>query len=1022
MKISERLKSDFTELFLQNCGTRNAISVLRVLPILREIGARSNVTARRIWMMCDLEAKGRLKMGPFICACIMAKAAFHLSQIPKSLPEEFATILTMESPIPLHDPDALDAQELQSEHPLQCLTAKEALGAFQDEFIPLQVASTTVVGMLSLNEWCHDVIRLSCPLPCILSRLKGECGLQTQHWAAMILCCLSSTNPDWIATALSGLVQNLISYPNDVQHLIMGAAANGVCGQAGICEAWVDDPLNDVTKSVSAGVLHQMRLTKDPRTATEALRFVLNAVSLHAKGRYIISRLRFFEVIARDGGNLIKILSPSGCAYLVDIMRLLAEEPGFRSEIVKESRLVGIMFQHLEPSTLFDKHVAPKIMVLLLKLSHYAELHSDLLNQDVLKLVVIIYDRLGLDEVVRMTCMKVLLDLLGSAESVAMAFETGCLRVVQNACEKETHIEIISGALDVWQKLCQNPEVNAATPPGYTVTVATFLWSDSMEMRAKAISILALLMEYSVHAFAFVGLTPDSESDRPHEEYLKCLLKTLAGDAPLAIVRNAAECLFMLSSITDHRVVDLLETLKVSNQVFALLADGAPRNDTRVRQRLIETIALLSLDGPHIRKRLMLEVPGFVDLVVIHTPQSQACRAGMLSLVADLNLTSVMSKYIPLIYEQVQKEDPPIILVKILSLYSIRCTHPQVRKQFEEIDVVGFWFRCLRYQGGCTEIVRLSLIALGSLRQIALHQIASPSRIFNLSSLLREVSDGCTRSAILHILACITVSTSSGPSLVLDSIGMGSKDLIDILTTDLIEQDLDKLTLLTLMARHHRFARQLAARSELCTFLFQLVRNDIDSFLALAEVRRSSTSSDAALVRKLCILSLVSTIVSIGVLTGIKSDSDLTTFVRTDLPRHIFHSMNLEVIGRLKLSSDPSSPVAGDATILLLNVLRASLNPRRGEPVAPFQCTLSSFQNRVLKFWNSACMSLRASGRTSVFDSFISLVSTIAAAYPQGISRIPTRQCEDVHEYGVAPDLIEPFLAALKSMRTPTRS
>ena len=1020
MKISERLKSDFIELFLQNCGTRNAISVLRVIPILRQIGARSDVTARRIWMICDLEAKGHINMGYFICACILAKAALHLSQIPKSLPEEFETILTIESPIPLHDTNALDAQELQSENPLECLMAKEALAAFQDEFIPVQVASTTVVGMLSLNEWCHDMIRLSCPLPCIMSRLKGECGLQTQHWAAVILCCLSSTNPNWIATVLSGLVQHLITYPSDVQHLIMGAVANGVCGQAGICEAWVEDPLNDDTKSVSAGVLNQIRHTKDPRTATEALRFFLNAVSLHAKGRFIISRLRFFEVIARDGGNLLKILSPSGCAYLVDIMRLLAEQPGMRFEIVKESRLVGMLFQHLDPSTLFDKHVAPKIMVLLLKLSHHAELHSDLLNQDVLKLVVSIYDRLGLDEVVRITCMKVLLHLLGSAESVDMAFETGCLRVVQNACEKETHIEIISSALDVWKKLCQDPDVNSASPPGYTVTVASFLWSDSMEMRAKAFSILAQLLEHPIHAFAFVGLSPDGESDRPQEEYLKCLLKTLAGDAPLAIVRDATECLFMLSNITDHRVVDLLESLKVSNQVFALLADGAPRNKTSVRQRLIETIASLSLGGSHIRKRLVLEIPGFLDLVVMQSPRSQPCQEGTLGLVADFNLTAVMSKYIPFIYAHVQKEDPPIILVKILSLYSIRCTHPQVRKQLEEIDVVGFWFRFLRC--GCTEIVRLSLIALGSLRQIALHQIASPSRIFNLSSLLGELSDDYTRRAILNILACITVSMSSGPRLVLDSIGMGSKDLSDILTTNLIELDLEKLTLLTFLAKHQRFGRELAARSELCTFLFKSVRNDMDSFLALAEVRRSSASADDVLLRKLCILSLVSTIVSIKVLTGIKLDSDLTTLVRADLPRHIFHSIDLDVIGRLKLSSDASSPVAGDATILLLNVLRTFFDRRRGESVAPFQCTLSSFQNRVLKFWNSACMSLRASGRTSVFDSFISLLSSIATAYPQGISRIPTRQLEDFYECGVAPHLIEPILAAFKSIRTPTRT
>jgi hypothetical protein len=319
------------------------VSVVVLVQLLKESLGFTKKTFEILWSLLDRDKDGRLTLGEFLIAVVIAKSNTADRQPLDSLPGSVGALCTHSQPLSTIDAAKLEEDTLLSPEGLACPLAKYGLRSFDDSFLPLTWASLKVIAYLFLNPYgLFKQIRSACDFESLISVLKSRSSYPLSRLpCSTILCCLSASIAsdlvgisDWIACRC--LQNNEVGYS---RILLVTTLAN--CASNFQCLSRIlETRLTRFSPLWLDLFIDQIQTETDPEWITDAIRFMLNWSIVDRQNHDKLIRSNFLLIII----SRIDILTPLASSYLLELAIVLSvDDPNIFKLIFEEFKLMDKM-------------------------------------------------------------------------------------------------------------------------------------------------------------------------------------------------------------------------------------------------------------------------------------------------------------------------------------------------------------------------------------------------------------------------------------------------------------------------------------------------------------------------------------------------------------------------------------------------------------------------------------------------------------------------------------------------------
>jgi hypothetical protein len=730
----------------------------------------------------------------------------------------------------LYPAEEEETRELQSAQGLTSLSAMEALRLLDETYEPLKVATARTLTQLALRHENHEFLYNACPMDTLISRLDDETGLSCKRDIASFLCSITATFPEGLKRRLVSLVRICNKIEDSyIKFMIIASVANCMCD--------IDSAYHLTQSNIGAENLQSIigidGVSNQKGLVSEIIRLNVNLSAVVGLERTESFVRRVLEaVIAPLNNSGGEILDEYGMKY---IFALISESWNFRTlQRFFIHNLKGINWLCGLPLNQAGVTDLPaRVSLLLSKAALSPDNHIALVQQGGLKLVTRLYTEFPLDEIVRLNVILIGCSICESEHHSTLANELlglGFSEILRQACEMETHLEIVSRALDAWTLLASH-----GTDWGSgIITATTLLFSDSVEVKLKALPLVSQLITLPEQMRMLFGIRSVTET-KASDQYFNLILRCLPGEngsspgkAPSfgwdrlgdeAKSKSEVILLRILSTIardTDPVIRAVIENSPIAITLYKLY----PQSQGNSKEEVAEVIARLLLGGSKRFSRSTLasggESQNIIDILAAHVDSTDSCLSALQLIAEDPLQVPKVCSLLPKLLTMTSKAGDGIVrserLSGILKYICRESANPVVAKQLTDSNIAEIVFSMMRSQNtviasNCLSIVHALLV---DKRNRWLHLILRPSKIGNIVETLNLKSQACD----IHALKCIGLLIASDPAcknLVVESCGFS----LSLVIKKLMESDrLEFLVILSSIAEIPRVNRVIKTDAE----------------------------------------------------------------------------------------------------------------------------------------------------------------------------------------------------------------
>ena len=583
MYISDRERSQFTEIYIRTCRTRDSLYILPGLTILEGLGCKQAVV-RDVWLLCDRESKGRLKFGEFLVACYFCSHVKYRHDLPPTMPPQMDRYLDCQPPIPVYWAEDQEKAELAALDGMDSAITSEAFKVMDDAFTLLREATCRVLCLLSHNPAHHEAIRARLDPGKAVSRLRGPLSVEARRCVAMFLSAVSSTDSLWLGDHVMALTHVTINSEEDadIRRMVMGSIANCVANITACNRLLyqVSGRLNILCQRINESVL----ILRSTDMLFELLRFYRGIQACEDENLLIEVFILFYDTLFAEHHSFLHLFDEKCAIVLFDLLRLSIATSVLRVVLVEKLEVIAHIYAELPGNVRYARQVCPRLALVLSGISRTPAERPHFVHQGGLDMVLELYFASPSDEIVRLNCVLAATHLLDWDEFHKRGgpYANKLRAMLQDACEQETHFEILTKAFDAWLLLAaQAQEWGTAT-----LTAASFLLSESLELKIKAIAVLGFLLNHPDQRLLFMGITDECKqgSERFLSPLFSCIpqrgpagtlqytgvlnLTDVGQDLAEECIDSILRCCNLLILDQTPSVIQLVESSRLSNKIY----------------------------------------------------------------------------------------------------------------------------------------------------------------------------------------------------------------------------------------------------------------------------------------------------------------------------------------------------------------------------------------------------------------------------------------------------------------------
>lgn len=938
------MTSVFTELFLRLSKGSDGVSVFTGIPALELLGFERDLI-ETAWLAGDLQREGFLGFEEFILACEIC--ARSTDQRP-DLQSEIAARQHLISRVPSHPYLESERIGMLSQGAIRSFIGSEALFHLRSKFEPLWNASYRVLSILALRSENHQSICRACSPSVLIDNFRGSERVQVKRSIASTLCSVTSTNFDWGVEYFSVIVEILQEVPDDDETRIylMGALANIACTREGYQEACFHE------KSIISSLLKGSPAVECCEYLSEFIRLALNISSWNESGKQPPLIDELMRILFKGDSRQVQILDQVGIKYLCELILQYVRSDPFVITMMSEFRFVMIMMRNVNEHFVDDERVAPRMSMILSRISAVPELCAEFIGQGGIEFTSRLYAKHPLDEIVRLNFILILGHMLSCSDSVVAIprlSAAGYKEMIKDACKNENNIEIVSRCLEVWRAFADQ---NKGWGTG-VFTVASFLTSSHVELKLKSLRVLESILVSSEERLTFCLISYSNPAGSP--TYIELILNCLprqTGDPYSDMERLPSalrlDCLILILKILSFFAKDssihiarLLNQLRIGPKLYDLY----PLMPSQCRELIIELLADLLIQDREssVQLLILLRAPGqpsALDLLVSHLNRSEACVNALLSISQFPSLVQTVSCFIGDILDSMEyfvRTQSYCTLTKLSQTVVALCNHlgdSKVSGNLLSFNIADVMFRLMSM--GNETISRnaarviLKLFRYGRRRD---HEaVMRPSRINAVVQLL-NCTDRRTKRLSLKILSLVAVSESS------ELLGIGCGESLNLLIQEImLSGNMNWLGLLCHLVNENRTKVVLGHHTGFLNFLEASINQKAVSELVRAATRKKLFLNEASrrTVMQLFILHMI-----------IEKGCIDIAILHVKIGCIIFQDINLNELGRLQ--PPPVRPENDHVEIIKILTGLVSLACMSGSGI-PFGLNKNQFRYRSQKF------------------------------------------------------------------------
>ena len=955
--LTEGETVEFTELYLRNCCSRDAISVLICFGLFKAWCETERTL--KILESCAIKQSGRLSFGEFLLACWLAKRKVDDFQLKAQWNVSLSAILTLVPPIPGHPAENSEAREVGQDDGWKSELFKAAILHISCPNEILIEPSVWTVARAAVNERNCKVLRGVLSADFVLGQISIRERPRIRNSLAFILFSLSTSNPSWIYDAITSVVRILCegSLDRESSRLILATIANSVAENEAI-ERLLNGKVN------GSSCLEQMLelfQNIDGNISADLFRFFANVFLVSCDVRVETTKPLFLQIVFGRCIQLLLSLDLHGLFYLLETLRQMMSSHTLRRIFVQDVNGISALFNKVDQTVLFDPHVSPRLAILLSTLSCYSELGKSLIDQGALELINHLYSRCSNDEVVRVNCVQTIGDLVIEASSHRYKFNE-FRRILQDACERGTHIEVFSRALDAWGKIIligRSNIVDFQFEFGEVITISSFLLSDSVELKMKALKILPFFLQASENRSAFLKC----------EDFISALSSCLFFE-DLESRKDAVKSLALLARESTGSPL----ALQISERIYLLHGKIDSESDLIIRGMLAYLFTCC---------RNLTDFTQKLSIVATGLGSDTNCQEAFLHVASDPEIAANLSPFFTILYDLVNRPDINLTLAKSLSAFVSLVKNHRVKAAILHKDVSSLAFRLVQTRNVYIAESGVSIIRslIEACPEQFLESVSTPSRINVLTCLLSDGGDEAAKTTLLfnHIIAIlrhVALAKKSTNTLLINCLGLELRLLVETLID---RRDTPFLATIAWNVRVQRIIISNAAfLEELVIRIFSGRQTLIDSM----EVGRfQGDNSDNILASLQILADLVS---ELHCNTCCLKPEGLRILLG-EIPALILNVANLDEVGRLRPSAIGSIQIPSTIFILLLQILRENT-----KCLKHFSQSINQIKQRLSKLWQIGTESQRVFGAHSspVFIAVLEALTVFGSRVPGSLDRV----------------------------------
>ena len=748
MFITDREKATFTDLYLRTCRSRDSIPVLLGLRALRTLGKKETII-RAVWDLVDTGKQNRLRYGQFLVACLLCIRNDHVRNIPAELEPSLKELATVVPPFALASAEKEEKLDLQAPDGMRSENVAEAKRFFIDDYIPIQEAIAECISALALRAENHAELSEAFSPQILVERITNNIKIDSKRQIASFLCSISSSQHVWMKHLLPSIcLLTLETTDMHVEIFLLACIANSAC----------DTSCAHVLLNSPSCVSFLRECVTRRHFSSESVRLILNicaCVGIVKPETHVRDLL--VEIFKPGEDSTLYWLDKLALKYLFELLSMIWGTPTYQLYLIHNLRMVDNLHNLYTNDREKFHEVTPQISLLLSKACSLYENHDHFVDQGGIRYAFILYHEFPLDEIIRLNVILIACALCESANSdryIPELLKCGFQRILQDACETETHIEIVSRALDAWVQLATHSSDWGTA----LLTAIPLLLSESAEIKLKALSLILRLIEFHEQRRLLCGLGSGKDNTSKSSANLTLLLECLpSGDEKKRTIfdscsfttqlRNDWICsvLCIISALAkddeDQDIGRILGECHVERNIMA----AYPLVCEEAQDMIADTLGILLIKSGSSTRRSR----EYIDLLAMRMEKSSICLSALAKLMKDTAITVSMSKVMPLVIDMGQRNDigseRSKSLSEIISLWSkTHCCH-STNPAFSRSDLIHVIFKFAK--SACRWALIHSLKALHALLenpQLLFHDlIVLPSHMHLLVALGNHEDQEC---------------------------------------------------------------------------------------------------------------------------------------------------------------------------------------------------------------------------------------------------------------------------------------
>ena len=726
-----------------------------------------------VWDLVDKGRRKRLNYGQFLIACRLCLDAKHVSEVPTVINTSLTQHLDSVPPIALAVAENEERLDFLAIDGMRSDIVKEAECRFDSEYVPTQEAICEAIGLLALRHENHEALRAFCKTDVLIERLTGNLRVEAKRHIASYLCSVSSTNCGLFINSLSSLTEIALDIDDPVTVSYLGACiANCAC----------DAACSEILLKSSSGVSFLRGCFDRSALWTDSIRLHLNLCAAVGLTRPEYQVRHLLNVIFRQGSDHgLTNIDKVGLKYLFELMTLIWGSSTYQRFLIHNCKVVEAVHHFLVSDIQQHHDLAPGLSLLLCKACSVQENLNHFVAQNGIRLTARLYLAFSLDEIVRLNVVLIACALSESPRSddyVADLVAFGFREILRNACEHETHVEILSRALDAWIRLAT---YSSEWGSGILTAIA-LLHSESVDIKLKALAVALKLIEYPNQRLVFcefgqtkisclhmlLSSLPNVDSNSKLKIHFSSVSPELRDDCICSI-------LLVVNALANDPDELIQNTLRECNTIDCLFQVYS--NVSGDAQNIIaDTMAVLCVKNNESLNGSTKLMHSIVEIISSRIISSDTCLRAIAEIVKDPIHVTVMSKHIPSLLkteaiESLPKERADCISAILFNWLKTYSRHP-ITLGASRAEIVDFLFTLLRNSSETAQLYSLRAIHVLLLAPVRswLDWIGIPSHIFSLA---RHSNNTCStqKLVIFRIVSLIALSGPRMPDLLVDCMG-----------------------------------------------------------------------------------------------------------------------------------------------------------------------------------------------------------------------------------------------------------